>query len=387
MTTRSIHFGTTDGTRVGVGGDGTVSTTTLTVTLTDATDPVINVVNVDYSMVVTNTGSVDATSVSAVVNLDASLTFVSGSGTGWSVVQVGQQVTCTRATLAVGAAPTVTITVTTADAASTATSTADASASNAPAATQATQATTVKLVDRDATSGKRYPSSLTQWQDFNAYNVAIGTANFPNVVPASLWLMQEASGNLADSIGSVTMTQTGAGHQYQQAVTGHTRKAVATVDGTVGQKWLNNTTATNPNTHDTLVLMVLGTPVASPVAQRDIMAKAAADDLRINTNGKLRAVFGAAADLVNDCRNRVMPVMVKVDNTNTASQIYTDQEKFTGTYAAPASAALLAFGAQTANAATMLYTYAAEFDDANARVSDAGAKSLLQALGWTIPWT
>lgn len=373
------------GTNVGAGVGG--GQTTLTVALSDSTDPVINVVNFDYSVVVTNTGANSATNVVAVVTLDASLTFVSGVGTGWAVNRVGQAVTCTRATLAPGAAPTITITVTTADSASTASTTADADSDNSPAATQDTETTVVKLVARDSTSLKRFPASLTQWQDFNAYHVAIGTANFPNVTPASVWLMQEASGNLADSIGSITLTQTGAGHLYQQTVTGHTRKAVQTVDGTAGQKWTNSTTAPNPNTTDTFVLSSIFVPAASPAANRDLFAEAAAADVRFSTAGKIRAGFGASADLTVDARNGVRRIGMKVDNTNSVSAIYTDQEKFIGTYALPASGSLISFGGQTTNASGAQYLYAAQFTGASARLTDANVKALYGALGDTITWS
>lgn len=133
----------------------------------------ITAVNFTYALVVTNTGSNTATNVSATVALDASLVFVSGSGMGWTVSQSLGVVTCTRASLAVGAAPTIIITVTSGGAALTASSTANASADNASAAAPSAPTTVVKLVARDATAGKRVPASLTQWQDFNAYQALV----------------------------------------------------------------------------------------------------------------------------------------------------------------------------------------------------------------------
>src|ERR1043166_4321693 len=119
------------------------ATTTLTVTLTDSADPVDAGTTFSYSSVVTNTGSATAENVTAVITLDPSLTFVSASGTGWGSSVVGQVVTLTRATLAVGAAPTITVTVMAGLSALTATSTADADADNTAPATQASQNTSV----------------------------------------------------------------------------------------------------------------------------------------------------------------------------------------------------------------------------------------------------
>lgn len=365
----------------------TLGSTTLTVTIADSVDPVISLVNFTYAVIVTNTGVVDATSVSCVVTLDPSLTFVSAVGAGWATGAVGQVVTCTRATLAVGAAPTITVTVTTADAASTETTTADASASNAPAATQDVETTVVKLVDRDTLGAKRFPSSATQWADFNAYHVAIGTPNFPNVTPYALWRFQEASGNPADSIDAVTLTQSGAGHLYQQATT-WTRLAIQGVDGTASQKWINSTTAANPNTTDTALVAIMELPAGSPAAARDVMGKNATGfDLRFNTTGKLRVIFGASADLTVDNRGTVIICGVQVNNTGSVSAVYTNTEKFIGTYGLPGSGAVTYFGGQTAAASAIKFLGAFEFSGAAARMTAAQWKALYESMGWVIGWS
>src|SRR5207244_12810091 len=61
--------------------------------------------------------------------LPAGVTFVSASGTGWTCSQSGGIVTCTRASLAVGAAPAITIVVTAPNEGGTLTNTASVSAS------------------------------------------------------------------------------------------------------------------------------------------------------------------------------------------------------------------------------------------------------------------
>jgi hypothetical protein len=390
------RVGTNTGLRVGVGtgvnwdeigGDPT----TLTVSMTDSTDPVISGVNFAYSVVVTNTGANAATNVSAVVNLDATLTFLSGSGTGWTVNRVGQVVTCTRATLAPGAAPTITITVTTADAASTESSTADAIAGNAPAAVQSVQTTVVNLVERDATSLIRVPSSLTQWQNFNAYHVAIGTANFPNVTPSSLYLMQEASGNLADSIDGITLTATGASLIYQQAVAGWSRKAFAIPDGLVTHNAQNTTTAVDISTTSALWMLYVRMPAGAPAAVRRLARINATGMLgSLSTTPRIQCVTGGAGgSTVNGTSNPTGAVHLFAIQANRAlpqARIFTDQEKVAGTVGTYATVAL-GIGSSAGNSADVGYLYGPLFTGAAAELSDAQVKSLAQALGFTIPWS
>lgn len=235
-------------------------------------------------------------------------------------------------------------------------------------------------VTRDATSGKYCPANATEW---TALMTAAGLATGN---PGSTWNMQEASGNLADSIGSVTLTQTGTGHLYQQVVSGWSRFAVATVDGTANQRWINTTTANNPNAMDVFLLGYVDIPVASPAIVRDVMTKGTQCDCRFNTTGRLRAVFGASADLTADPRGRQMPIGIQVNNTGAVSAIFTDQEAFIGTYVLPASVVMSSFGGQTTSAANTKFLYGAEFGGAAARFTTAQVRTLYQTLGWTIPW-
>jgi hypothetical protein len=62
---------------------------------------------------VTNTGAANATNLTVTDVIPASLVFQSATGAGWTCNQAAGTVTCTRASLAPGAAPPITITVTT----------------------------------------------------------------------------------------------------------------------------------------------------------------------------------------------------------------------------------------------------------------------------------
>lgn len=83
---------------------------TLTKVLT-STPPVIAGTDATFTLRASDAGPSDATTVSVVDHLPASMTFVSYTGTGWTCDATGQDVTCTRATIAADAsAPDIVIT-------------------------------------------------------------------------------------------------------------------------------------------------------------------------------------------------------------------------------------------------------------------------------------
>lgn len=367
-----------------------VPQTSLSVTLTDSVDPVLTAINYTYSAVVTNTGSNDATSITATITLDASLTFVSGSGTGWVVGAVGQVVTCTMATLAPGAAPTITITVTSGGSATTANSTADAIASNSPPATQATQATQVKLVTRDAAGAFRAPASLTEWQSFNAYWVAVGLANFPNLTPDSLYLCQESSGNLADSIGSVTLTANGS-PTYQQTVSNCTRNGIG-FSGAANQRCTAASgSGPNPATTSTMWLWRLDITSAPGSTVNVLLVSDGAINYRLllTTTPKFQsAINGATNNGTSDPRTGfTMWADIQYDKTNLKSTCHTSQEKITNTFSSGVVDGRKGLGGATSW--TGHAVYGVRFDGSKGEMSDAQIKALHTALndGVAPPWS
>ena len=85
----------------------------VSLTLADSPDPVAGLGTLAYSISVANSGPSPASSVSVVQTLPAGVTFSSATGAGWSCGAAAGTVTCTRPTLAVGAAPNVVVQVTT----------------------------------------------------------------------------------------------------------------------------------------------------------------------------------------------------------------------------------------------------------------------------------
>ncbi|MCC7201160.1 MAG: DUF11 domain-containing protein [Nitrospirae bacterium] len=91
---------------------GVIAVSDLSITKTDAPDPVSISGTLAYTLSVNNNGPSTASNLIVQDTLPATVGYVSASGTGWTCNQSGGLVTCTRSSLAVGAAPDITITVT-----------------------------------------------------------------------------------------------------------------------------------------------------------------------------------------------------------------------------------------------------------------------------------
>src|SRR5439155_533555 len=120
----------------------------LSITKSDAPDPVSAGGTLTYTLTVSNGGPSTATSVSVTDTLPAGVTFQSASGTGWTCSGTNASVTCTRASLApTGGTPsTITIVVTAPNEGGTIINTAAVSAATSdpnPANNTATASTTV----------------------------------------------------------------------------------------------------------------------------------------------------------------------------------------------------------------------------------------------------
>src|SRR6185503_1674889 len=86
----------------------------LSIEITDSPDPVAASSTLTYTLDVTNHGGLDAENVVVTQRLPSgNVAFQSATGIGWTCLPAGQVVTCTRATLLVGAAPSIAVKVTT----------------------------------------------------------------------------------------------------------------------------------------------------------------------------------------------------------------------------------------------------------------------------------
>lgn len=237
------------------------------------------------------------------------------------------------------------------------------------------------LADTDATSGKYVPSTAAQF-------TALGLS-----APVSIHLCQEASGNLADSVGSYTLVPTNA-PTYQQAVAGWTRLAVGFTQVSNQRFGAGAGVGPNPGTTSTLML-VYAAVVGAQGGNREIFGPNITGSnfakVQVTTTPRLRTniVTGGLTTGASDpTATGLQPMLLKVDRTAGAVVLYTGQEKITGVYnAAIAESTSKGFGSSGGTSFGGLIAYSAVWSGASAEVSDAAAKSLLQALGWSISWS
>lgn len=356
------------------------ASTTMSVAIVDSADPVITGGDAyAFTVTLTNTGTATATSVSVATTLDASLSYASSSGTGWSCSAASQVVTCTAASIAVGAAPAITINVTTGTSAVAASSSVVASASNASNAT-ASQGTTVNLVAKDATAGVYLPEGSTQWSNF------IARKGLSIAVPNMEHLLQEASGNPADSMaGAIALTASGT-PAYQQSVAGWSRKGIAFTDGQVAD--LSTTSASLPSISTASFTTCLLVYVTSSTTTRTVIQHGT------TTVDQFRVVIGApriqVASGVNTATGTADPTgaahldCLRTNRTATTTVGTTDTEKLTPTWGNPTNKKL-GIG-QSGNGPTMTVMWEVSWFNANAEISDANLRSMEQAMGLTASW-
>lgn len=234
-------------------------------------------------------------------------------------------------------------------------------------------------VTEDPTNANYYPANAAEWTLFMAA-IGLSTGN-----PSSVWNLQEASGNAADSIGGVALTANSI-TLYRQPVPGASRLCIRGVDGTANSNLRNITTAPNPSLTSCLLLAFVDLPT-TPAAIRDMIALATNSDVRYNTTGKLRLFAGANADLLNAPGASQRWIALRSNLTLTTVTAFTDQEKFPGTWVLPTNASHVALGGDNASMPAAGFAYACEFTGAAAEMTDAQVKTLLQGLGATIPWS
>ncbi len=232
--------------------------------------------------------------------------------------------------------------------------------------------------DTDATSGKYVPSTAGQF-------TALGIT-----APNHLWLCQEASGNLSDTIGAVTLTANGT-PLYQQTVTGWTRKGVG-FNEAANQRF-GAAAALGPNVGTTSVLWLGYARVAStPTGNRTILGPnisgTNACKLEVTTAPYPRANINGGVSLGStSVSTSVQPFAILLDRTNSRAAVYTSQEKVAGTYSALVADGMKGLGAAGGSSWTGQCVWMAAWAGASAEISDAQVKTLLQTLGWTIPWS
>ncbi len=369
------------------------ATTTITAALNDSADPVITSVAYNYTLDLNNTGAVTGSNVAAVITLPTGVVFGTATGTGWTCAAAGQVVTCTRASMATGASPTITIAVTAPSAigANPITCTATVVADNLRTMVTDSETTTLSLpaATTDATATTMFiPQTQAEWTSLFA--AKIGTyPNLAGVVAAdSIWRCQEASGVLADSgSGGVALTAGGT-VGYQASMSGWASKGVSFSDGVSGS-FKNTANPPNPASSAQFVIMI-GKITGTPAVNRNIYEgfSSATCSIRINTTPRAAAHLGGGIGTGTvDPTGSPHIFGMLYDKVGTRACGYTDQDKLAVSFTSEAGTALGIGGSVGALPPNFVCVYAAGWYAANGQLTDAQVKAIYQAMGWTITWT
>lgn len=220
-------------------------------------------------------------------------------------------------------------------------------------------------VTRDPTSGWYYPANATEWRTF-LDDASVGLA--AKATPTNLWLCQEASGNLADSIGSLTLTAANT-PIYQQTITGHARKGVGCVDGTA--KTFANASSVDIATVSSFDLWAIQMPASAPGANRPLISHGtAANRSHVGitaTTGTGRCTSGANAGGptgASVCTGAVEWVANKVNRGVLEDDaFFGESTKITPTAASGMTGTRFEIGAQNGalSASGALYAYGVKF--------------------------
>lgn len=236
-------------------------------------------------------------------------------------------------------------------------------------------------VTKDATSNVYVPANATEWM------TALTAAGISSGGPSALYLLQEASGNPADSIGAFPLTAAGTGLGYQAAVSGWSRKGVSFTDGGTGILSSGSTSLPDVSTTSHLLLAYVSMPAAAPAAQRNLTKVGSTGaQTRINTTPRLVEVAGSTVTGNATPTGAVRPIVVKIDRSASAAVAYSDQEKLSASLTGLTGKGL-ALGNAGFSSAAMTVIYGASFHAAAAELTDSNIKTLLQTLNWSIAWS
>jgi uncharacterized repeat protein (TIGR01451 family) len=281
------NFGVTNNFAMSISA-GTPPAANLGIVKTDSADPVTGGANFDYTLAVSNAGPDSATNVVVTDVLPAGTTFVSATGTGWTCNELTGTVTCTQASLAVGAANPITITVTTANATALLSNTATVDADETdgtPADNSDTETTNVVSLAADVGIVKTDSADPVTGGTNFSYTLAVDNAGpdsasnlvVTDVLPAGVtFVSATGTGWTCNELtGTVTCTQAslavGAANPITITVTTADVTSLLSNTATVAADETDGTPANNSDTEDTNVvaaqadLAIVKTDSADPV--------------------------------------------------------------------------------------------------------------------------
>lgn len=206
--------------------------------------------------------------------------------------------------------------------------------------------------------------------------------------PSSLWLAQEASGNLTDSLGTLTLSAN-ASPLYTQQVAGWARYGVGFNEQTAQRFQAAAGVGPDVATQSVAWLVYLKLAGVQGGTRRVLHAAegftTTGVQVAITTSNQLqlRCVNVGTTGSYDYNDGAVHPVLLAYNRTAGTVRIYTDKEQINGTYSAGAVDAAKGWGASagTSFLGQILYGFAA-----GGATAEGYAKSTLSALGWSLAY-
>lgn len=242
-------------------------------------------------------------------------------------------------------------------------------------------------VAQDATSGKYLPATAGQWTQ------TLTVAGIGSSGPSAIHLLQDPSGNPADVLGTFPLTASGT-LAYLQAVTGWAAKGIKTSSGVAGIMQTVSASLPDISTTSMLALVYVLLPGAAATTRSYVtFGPGFGFQAACNyTSGTQKAVCLDGANTatgVDDPTSTVRPLLLQIDRTHNVVELCTNLERITPTFATgPTGKAYILGGdnGQTNFPDTAIFLYSALFVGSAAELTVSNKRSLLQTLGWSIPW-
>lgn len=230
-------------------------------------------------------------------------------------------------------------------------------------------------VSQDASSLKYCPANSTEWG-------TVTTAAGVSAVSLG-WGMQDLAGALAASVGAVTLASEAARQDYNQTVSGWARKGVLSR----GDGWLTSDASLPDISTTSQLLLVYALQAVTSTGTDSMWLGTTYARTRVLSSGLVQAVSaaGVSASGAGDVRGAVRPFVLQVNRASSLTKLYTDQEKLSVAVSTVTGKGIYIVGSLVGDETTFLL--GAQWQGAAAEMTDAQVKTLLQTLGWTIPWT
>lgn len=230
---------------------------------------------------------------------------------------------------------------------------------------------------KDASSNKGVPANSAEWDIFRG---AVGGGSI--AAPTGLWGMQDISGGAAAAIGAIPLVEEGARIDYQQAISGWTRKAITTRGDAI---FTSSASLPDPATTSVMVLSYAVIEAAVSTSDRMYIGLTNIADFQTTPTPVIRVVnSGNILDGAATINGAVHPFVLKFDRAANTVSVYSDQEKISVAIAGNPNKIIAFSGSPTPGVTKFLY--GGYWSGTGAEMSDATVKAMLQGLGWTVAW-